>query len=398
MSDKLFVIKHIIINIIDFIVIHYRRLIYSNFKLFFYKYLFWGMKVQKNKIIFVNEYYNCNPKSIAEELLKQKLPYKLIWLSDYKISDIPSIIKKSRKSDIEGAYHLSTAKIIIFNSKGDKIRFIKKKSQFVIQTCHGSFPLKFVEAECADKLPKEYVMNSMADSKMTDLVLSDGRWTSEFIRKALWYKGEILENGYPRNDIYFNANDKYKDIIRNKLGIANRKVVIYAPTFRDNGDMSCYGLDGKRLLSNLVKRTGDDWCLLVRSHPNLWGKRLPLEFDENIIDVSLYPDAQQLFLVSDILITDYSSIMIDFILMHRPVFIFATDENSYVKQRGIRPEFYRLPFLHSTDNEELFMNMEKVDFSNPYSDDFMQFYGSVDSGNASESVVNRILKEAPVDR
>ena len=239
----------------------------------------------------------------------------------------------------------------------------------------------------------------MADSKLTNLVLSDGKWTSCFIRRALWYNGEIMEKGYPRNDIYFKAS--ISDIVetKKKLGIDHKKrIVIYAPTFRDNGEMSCYGLDGDTLLQRLKEKTGESWCLLVRSHPNLFGKALPFAYTDDIIDVTRYADAQQLFLIADLLITDYSSIMIDFLLMKKPVLLFATDESSYIQQRGIRPEYYQLPFPHSKDNEELLENLQKLDMKHPYSDDFMLNYGSKDDGHAAEYVVERILLEAPLTK
>ena len=371
--------------------------IMSDLKVQLYKYLFALSKVQRDKIVLINECYNCNPKAIAEEILRRKLPYRLFWLSDYDITRMPSDILKYKKSGFLGAYHLATAKVIVMNSKGDKIRYFKKSSQFLIQTCHGSMPLKYVEAECMAKLPTEYVKNSIADSKLTNLVLSDGRWTSKFIKKALWYNGEILEKGYPRNDIYFKASESDIAEVKGKIGISSsKKVVVYAPTFRDNGDFDCYDLNGEELLAQLNKKTGDTWCLLVRSHPNLFGKALPFVYNEDIVDVTSYEDAQQLFLIADMLVTDYSSIMIDFLLMKKPVLLFATDEESYIRQRGIRPEYYQLPFPHSRSNEDLFVNLQQLNMSNPYSDDFMMNYGSKDDGHASEYVVDRILLEAPL--
>ena len=364
-------------------------------KIVTYKYIFSFCRVHRNKIVFINEDYSCNPKAIAEEIIKRGIRWDLIWLSDYPISDIPKEIKLVRKSGIRGTYHLSTARVIVMNSKGDKIRYIKKKSQCLIQTHHGSFPLKFVEAECEEKLPEIYVKYSKLDSKMTDLMLSDSAWTSDFCRKALWYNGEILESGYPRNDIYFNWKDIDKHNVRKELGISDRKrIVTYAPTFRDNGDFNCYRIDAYMILDELKQKTGEDWILLVRAHPNIYflsGKSLNFEYSDSIRDVTSYPDAQRIFLITDILITDYSSIMIDFILMHKPVLLFATDEKDYVIQRGLRPEYYKLPFPHCKNNVELEKCLKVVDIKNPYSDDFLKWYGSKDDGHASARVVDKIL-------
>jgi len=369
--------------------------IFSESKIFLYKYLFALCRVQNDKIVFINEDYSCNPKAIAEEILRRGIRAKLIWLSNYKIEDIPHPIKLVKKTGIKAVYHLSTARVLVMNSKGDRIRYSKKGKQYLIQTHHGSFPLKYVEAECEEKLPEVYVKYSKIDSKLTDLMLSDSEWTSNFCRKALWYHGEIMESGYPRNDIYFNWKDTDKQDIRKELGIDHRKkIVTYAPTFRDNGDFSCYCLDANMLLNELKRKTGEDWILLVRAHPNVFflsGKSLDFEYSDSIRDVTSYPDAQKLFLITDILITDYSSIMIDFLLMHKPVLLFATDEQAYVAHRGIRPEYYKLPFPHCKNNLELVASLKDLDFDHPYSDDFMKWYGSIDDGHASERVVDRIM-------
>ena len=362
-----------------------------------YKYLFFIFNVNNRKIVFINEDYSCNPKAIAQRLLQTNLKLKMIWLSDYDIIDMPHKVSLCRKSSIRGAYHLSTAKVIVMNSKGDNIRYIKKKPQFLIQTHHGSFPLKYVEAECMDKLPRRYIKNSIKDSKMTDLMLSDSMWTTDFCHRALWYNGEILEGGYPRNDIYFNFSEDIINQIKKELGLRdNQKIVTYAPTFRDNGDFSCYSLNANELLSELRNKTGEEWILLVRAHPNIYflsGKSLNFDYSEKIRDVTSYPDAQKIFLITDLLITDYSSIMIDFVLMHKPVLLFTTDEKSYIEQRGIRPEYYRLPFPHSVNNQELIDNLRSLDLEKPYSNEFIKWYGSRDDGCATERVVNRILTE-----
>ena len=373
------------------------REICDNLKVLICKHFFRLFKIDKKKIVFINEDFSCNPKAIAEMLLGSKSGLNLIWLSDYNILDIPPAISLCKKTSMYGAYHLSTAKIIVMNSKGDRIRYYKKKSQYLIQTHHGSFPLKYVEAECIDKLPRSYVRYSKIDSRMTDLMLSDSAWTSDFCRRALWYNGEILESGYPRNDIYFNYTNELKEQIKRELNLQqNQKIVTYAPTFRDNGDFSCYNLDANRLLKELRNKTGDNWILLVRAHPNIYflsGKSLDFNYSETIRDVTSYPDAQRLFLITDILITDYSSIMIDFLLMEKPVLLFATDEQDYVAQRGIRPEYYKLPFPHSKNNHELINSLLALNLEKPYSDDFLRWYGSKDDGHASERVVDRIIME-----
>ena len=370
-------------------------------KVLVYKYLFWLFKVHPHKIVMVNEVYDCNPKAILEEILRRGLNYEIVWLSDYDKSVFPEYVKVCHKTGWRGAYHLATSKIIILNSKGDVIRFIKKKAQFQIQTLHGRCPFKLVEGEAIDKLPPLYLKRSMQDSLMTDLMLSDSKWTTDLYRKAFWFQGEIMEKGFPVNDIYYNATQEFKDKLREKLGIEKGwKVITYAPTFRDNGNMDCYGLDAPRLLKALKDKTGDRWTLLVRAHPNLQGKALPFDFSDDVRDVSMYPDVQHIFLVTDLLITDYSSVQMDNLLMNNPIILFVTDEEEYIAQRGIRHEYYEMPYPHCHNNDEVIESVRALDFAHPFSpyvNEFLKLYGSAEDGHASKCVVDRILEEAPLN-
>ena len=111
------------------------------------------------------------------------------------------------------------------------------------------------------------------------------------------------------------------------------KIVFYAPTFRDDYSLECYNLDTKEILSCLSQKFASEWVLMIRMHPNLSSYKSLFDFDgEKIIDVNQYDDMQELLLVSDILITDYSTSMFDFSIMNKPVFLFATDIEQYQKR------------------------------------------------------------------
>ncbi len=110
-----------IIQILGFL--YYRTFgLFVDIRVVAYKYFFFLFRVNRNKIVFINEDYSCNPKAIAEKLLQTSTKLVMIWLSDYEISAIPDGITSCKKSGILGAFHLSTAKVIVMNSKGDKVR------------------------------------------------------------------------------------------------------------------------------------------------------------------------------------------------------------------------------------------------------------------------------------
>ena len=367
-------------------------------KLIIAKNYFYHSRIE-NKIVFANfngKGYGDNPKYIAEEIINQGLPYDLVWLTRNTSEPMPTRVRKVFFYSIKAAKELSTAKIIINNVKNG-LPYIKKKNQYYIQTWHGSFALKYVEKELGEYLSKNYEKKSIKDSKYTDLLLSGCTLDSNVFKESFWYSGEILEKGLPRNDIYFRPSNKIVSKIKNLLNVPNDvKIALYAPTFRDDWSIDAYNLDVDLLRKTLERKTSEKWSVVIKLHPNIsWGTMKP-NYSENIIDGSKISDSQELFLSSDLLITDYSSVTYDFAIMHKPVFLFATDLDRYAKSRGLRPEYYDLPFALCQSNQELCESIMKTNF-NEYVEESDRFFKytihSFDDGHASETVVERIIRK-----
>ena len=271
----------------------------------------------------------------------------------------------------------------------------KKKGQYYIQTWHGAFPLKYIEKEVEEQLTAHYVKLSKEDSKRTDLLLSGCKLESEIMRSSFWYSGEIFECGVPRNDIFFHSNIDTINELKDKYGILrDTRIILYAPTFRDSGDISVYNIDAKRIVASLEEKTSLKWVFIIRLHPNVSDKASNFDYNQIIINGSVYPDAQELIVMSDILITDYSSIMMDFGLMRKPVFLYIPDIDLYKNNnRGLRPIFYHLPFFYCKSDEEILNAIIKYDSDKYLSilDSFIKdSYGGFDDGHACERVVERI--------
>ena len=142
-------------------------------------YKIWGrllrwLPVNRKKIVFNNfrgHGYGDSPKYIAEEIIRRKLPYDLVWLVDDMNMDFPPQIRKVSLQSIRTSYELSTARMIISNVKVS-LPYHKKKNQYYIQTWHGSVAFKAIEADAKDKLKPQYLKETMEDSKLIDLFLS----------------------------------------------------------------------------------------------------------------------------------------------------------------------------------------------------------------------------------
>ncbi len=351
-------------------------------------------KINNNKIIFINfngKGYGCNPKYIAEELHKRNKKYNLIWaVRDMDDKTVPSYIKKVKINRLRFFYDMATAKIWISNVRLPEY-IHKKKNQFYIQTWHGGVALKKIEAAVADKLSKEYVKSAKKDSVMTDLMLSNSSFCTKMYKSDFWYNGDILECGSPRNDLFFRKNiNNIKKNIFNKYNVSkNKKVILYAPTFRNSDEYNYFSLDFKKLISKL----NDDYVVFVRLHPNVQNNNY--EFNSSIINVSDYGDIQELLIITDILITDYSSVMFEYLNIGNQIYLYVPDLNDYIDERGFYFSYKDLPFPILCSSDELIKSIK----DNKYKDytnakkKFIKELNLMDDGCASSRVCDIIEKK-----
>lgn len=357
-------------------------------------YCFRVFPVRQRKILltsYFGRYCNDNPLIIANYLQKH-YNYDLVWAVESNVK-IPSGMRRVDINSLSYLYELATAKIWIDNSR--KRNWVRKRgNQYYIQTWHGNLGNKRVEGAAVDKLSSEYISRSKRDAAYTDLMISGSTFFTNLIREYFWYNGEILECGTPRLDIFFNHSLHSKHAIFKKLNLPlDTNIVLYAPTFRENSSNSVYELDSELLLQTLEKTTGTNWVLLVRLHPNIIHKSAYIfQYSDKVIDVSHYPDLYELILVSDIVISDYSSLTFEAGLLKKPVYLFVLDLDSYIAERGFYFEISELPFIVCRSNEEMMMNIVKFD-KLIYDRTLEMFYmklGIYESGRAAATIGEKI--------
>ena len=150
-------------------------------------------------------------------------------------------------------------------------------------------------------------------------------------------------------------------------------------------------MDFQLLYKNLCKYLGEDCILAVRLHPNVAEYCKDIVMSDGVINVTFYPDMQELLLVADVLITDYSSALFDFALMKKPVIIYATDIEDYSRTRGINEIFYDLSFPVFTDQEKLLDGFQcLLNYDPMIYKRFFDMYGPFDDGEGSMTVGDRI--------
>ena len=325
--------------------------------------------VDPHKIVVSSYYgrgYGDNPKYIVEKLLKHSDQLNIIWMvkDDSEAENLPKSVKSCRYNSVKGIYHLSTAKVWIDNCRKGFVMF-KRKKQYYIQTWHG-FAIKRIEKDVEKQLSEYYVKCAKRDSRMMDIAISDSAHMTRLYKESFWYDGEVLECGAPRNDIIMERSDALKEKVFESLNIlSGRKLVMYAPTFRSDLKSDAYAIDYERLKSSCEKRFGGEFSVLVRLHPNVIKNSDSMCFDGvDCINASYYPDMQELLAVSDVVVSDYSSLMVDYSLSGKPCFQFAMDIEEYKKDRDFYFDIANLPFMLSRSNDELEKSI--LEFSFPY--------------------------------
>jgi CDP-glycerol glycerophosphotransferase len=208
----------------------------------------------------------------------------------------------------------------------------KREGQFYVQTWHGT-PLKRIGYDIERprfKNAQDYLRRFSADVAQWDVLVSPNPFSSPIMRRAFRYDGELLESGYPRNDLPARGDAVRAERVRSLLGIPHgKRVVLYAPTWRDDQAKSGgYKMELQLDIEAARAALGDDHVLLVRGHFNLGGG---VEGTDGrfAIDVSRYPDIAELYLIADIMVTDYSSVMFDFAVTGRPQLFFTYDLERY---------------------------------------------------------------------
>ena len=328
------------------------------------------------------------------EALKELYPdYESTW-----ILEDPSQKPEGSKAVQEGSFAeikaLATSRYWVDN-KRKGCWAVKRRGQIYIQTWHGPIALKKVEKDIEDKLPAYYIKSCKHDSKIADYFLSGSRWTTDFYRKSFWYDGKILEYGVPRSDKFYKDPGAMIRKVHDTYGIGDStKLVLYAPTFRDDGRTDVYNLDYRMVLDAMRERFGGDWKILVRLHPNMQKETGIVSYSEDILNGNLVEDIGDLIMASEALITDYSSCMFDAMEADKFIMIYAPDIELYTKDRGFAMPMESLPFPIGQNNDEIREIIQNTDMSGYLNKvrDFIEEIGVVNDGNASLRILRYLLE------
>jgi CDP-glycerol glycerophosphotransferase len=276
-----------------------------------------------------------NPLGIAEELRRRGDDREHLWaVSDWSVP-VPAGGTGVLRGTQEYYEALARSRYLVSNDDMQP-PFRKRDGQVYLQTWHGT-PLKKIGFDIANPQfisGTAYFDHLAADIAQWDLLLSPNPFSTPVMRRAFRYDGEICEYGYPRNDLLRRGDTaEVAARVRQRLGLTpGKKVVLYAPTWRDNqvyANGRRYRFDMRLDLEQAWQRLGRDHVFLIRGHHHM-ADDVPAGMRPGFaVNVTAYPDITELYLVSDVLVTDYSSAMFDYAVTGRPILFFTYDLAEY---------------------------------------------------------------------
>ncbi|WP_033403852.1 CDP-glycerol glycerophosphotransferase family protein [Sporolactobacillus vineae] len=369
-------------------------------------FLFFGRFPADQKLVifesFFGRQYSCNPRAIYEYMRTHCPDYRLVWSADRRHEKMFAArhLMYVRRYSFRWLLLMSRAGYWVTNIRYPDW-FRKPAHTVYVQTWHGT-PLKKLALDL-DSYPEKYKKQFIKDAAMWDILISPNTYSSRIFPHAFGFHGEMLETGYPRNDILYRKNNlPMIRRIREYCHIPEGKsVLLYAPTWRDDQNLGNehYRYDPVLDLNAMKKAFGDRCVILLRLH-YLVADQIDLSaFDGFALDVSHYEDISDLYLIADVLITDYSSVFFDYANLKRPMIFFAYDIDKYRDQlRGFYFDFeHEAPGPIVTTNEQLIETLRSVEKSAFTADrQFEGFYHrfcAFEDGHAAERVVRSVFHE-----
>lgn len=363
------------------------------------------LPAKKNLIVFesfLGKQYSCNPRAIYEYLQENHPDYEMYWSIDPRYAHIFKEVngKILSRFSIPWLFKMARAKYWVSNSRLPA--WIPKPNHTVyLQTWHGT-PLKRLAADMKEvHMPgtntEDYKENFLRESSRWDYLISPNRYSSEIFTRAFDFKKELIESGYPRNDyLYKNNTPEAIKALKKSLNIPlDKKVILYAPTWRDNEfhEKGKYKFNLKLDLDKMQETLAGNYIILLRMHYLIADNIDIKAYSDFAYDVSDHTDISELYLISDMLITDYSSVFFDYANLKRPMIFYVYDiENYRDVLRGFYFDFEKHapgPLVKTT--EEVIHHIQSPREINTDLERFHDKFCYLESGESSKRVVEKVF-------
>ena len=355
---------------------------------------------------FAGKQYSDNPRAIYEYMKENCPGYELVWsvdrarMSYFEQKDVKFV----RRFSIRWLFLMTRAKYWVNNARLP-LWLPKPKHTVYLQTWHGT-PLKRLamdmdEVHMPGTNTEKYKANFIKESSNWDYLVSPNGYSTEIFKRAFQFDRKMIESGYPRNDFLLNANNEGTiQELKQRFGLPlDKKLILYAPTWRDNQfyRKGKYKFNLELDLQRMREELGDSYIVIMRMH-YLVAENMDLsEYEGFAYDFSHLEDIRELYLISDLMITDYSSVFFDYANLRRPMIFFTYDIEDYRDNlRGFYFDFEeKAPGLLTKTTEELIAEVKEIEKNNfQLSDRFEEFYQKfcyLECGQSSKRVVDEVF-------
>jgi len=342
-----------------------------------------------------------SPRAIHAELARRECSLPVFWVVRDLSVPVPDgvepLVRWSRRY-----YELMARASHLVNNDSSPPFLRRRDGQTYVQTWHGT-PLKRIghDIETIRMATSGYLDRFAVEVQQWTHLVSPNRYSTDIFRRAFRYDGQVLETGYPRNDALLAPGAASRArAVRERLGIAqDATVLLYAPTWRDDSYVGPgkYRLPLHLDVERVTTALGADHVVLVRGHAVTKRSERRIPAYQGVRDVTTYPDITDLYLVADVLITDYSSTMFDYAVTGKPMYFLTPDLEDYRDRlRGFYFDFESAspgPLVRTT--EEVVEAVAAGDgvpaaYEQRYAH-FRETFCSLEDGHASERVVDAVF-------
>ena len=342
-----------------------------------------------------------NLAAIRDEVDRREPPIGLTVLAYRAQPNLIGLLRGALNALVAG-YHLARARIFVVDDYFFPIYVVRpRRGTTIVQVWHACGAFKRFGLSIGDRSfgASATLTRMVRIHSNYDVCLASSEETAGCYAEAF---GQPLDRfvwtlGIPRTDILLRQPQasETRQRVRQQYGLPEgRRVVLYAPTFR--GDRTYDAAHPAGLDLDLLRRAlGGDHTLLLRQHPFVRSRQPLDELSDFVVDVSDHPDVNELMLASDVLVTDYSSVIFEFALLGRPIVLFAPDHAAYERERGFYFD-YRTegPGPVFETSAELARYIRASDFDAARVEAFSRRWFTVADGRAAERFVDRLVVPA----
>ena len=353
--------------------------------------------VDPDKVVFCSykgRFYGDSPRCISERLHERCPEAKIVWMFNREGmarvgNQVPDYVRVVPYKRNQALIEQATARVWVDNYTKNLFMRLSRGRQFYIQTWHGDRAIKKI---CYDL---EVPGDDHRLEEHCDRVLTASAFGERLFRTAFRYKGEYIRAGSPRNDILVKNDPEDRRRVREGLGIGPEiGLLLYAPTYRDNADvvLKRAQMDLDRTLRCLEETTGKPWICLFRAHYLSAGIDLEAVRDR-IVDVTKYEEMSELLLAADMVLTDYSSCALDFIVRDLPALFFVADWDEYISNRGVYFDVHDAPFLLAEDQDQLEALIKSLTSEKAQENcaAIREYFGYYETGRATDAACDYII-------